>query len=235
VTYPTRSFDQDCYQLIPSRFPPIDVYERLELPELRTAALELEQRTNPRLAAMKHIETPPKSGDRAAHQFQNWNHAPFVYKNPEGSRFLGPAYGVAEMAVDLIAALLFALHRREEFLSRTDEEAMGQDMRVLCRRVTGSFTDLTALDPALAQAERWKIGQKLCDDGATGIIYRRPDLGEHRFIAVFDGTVLGRALQGAHYRFVWDGKTVKSIYDFSKGDTILRDDLLAASPGKNAA
>jgi hypothetical protein len=33
----------------------------------------------------------------------------------------------------------------------------------------------------------------------------------------------------------WDGKTVKSIYDFSKGDTILRDELLAASLGKNAA
>jgi hypothetical protein len=235
VTYPTRSFDQDCYQLIPSRFPPVDVYERLELPELRTAALELEQRTNPRLTAMKHIETPPKRGDRAAHQFQNWNHAPFVYKNPEGSHFLGPAYGVAEMVVDLTAALLFALHRREEFFSRTNEGAMGQDMRVLCRRVTGTFTDLTALDPALAQAERWKIGQKLCDDGATGIIHRRPGLGGHRFISVFDGTVLGRAVQGAHYRFVWDGKTVKSIYDFSKGDAILRDALLTASLGKNAA
>jgi len=38
-----------------------------------------------------------------------------------------------------------------------------------------------------------------------------------------------------HYRFVWDGKTVKSIYDFNKGDTILREQLLAASLGKNAA
>jgi ribosomal protein L17 len=34
---------------------------------------------------------------------------------------------------------------------------------------------------------------------------------------------------------VWDGKTVKSIYDSSKGDTIHRDNLLAASLGKNAA
>ena len=81
------------------------------------------------------------------------------------------------MAVDLTAALLFALHRREEFFSRTSEEAMGQDMRVLCRRVTGTFTDLTALDPGLSQAERWKIGQKLRDNGATGIIYRRPGFG----------------------------------------------------------
>jgi hypothetical protein len=233
--YQTRSFDQDCYQLIPSRFPPVDVYERLESPELRAAALELEQRTNPRLAAMKHVQAPAKPGDKGSNQFQNWNHAPFVYKNPEGTHFLGPTYGVAEMATDLTTALLFALRRREEFFSRTNEEAMGQDMRVLCRRVTGTFADLSALDPAQPQAERWKIGQKLCDDGATGIIYRRPGYGEARFLSVFDGRVLGRALQGDHYRFVWDGKAVKSIYDFTKGDTILRDDLLAASAGKNAA
>jgi hypothetical protein len=235
VTYPTSSFDQDCYQLIPSRFPPVDVYERLELPELRAVALELEKRTNPRLTAMEHVKTPPKSGEKAAHQFQNWNHAPFVYKNPEGSHFLGPTYGVAEMAADLTAALLFALHRREEFFGRTNEEPIGQDMRVLCRRVTGRFTDLTGLDPALAQTERWRIGQNVYDDGATGIVYHRPGFTDHRFVSVFDGTALGRALQSAHYRFVWDGKTVKSIYDFTKGDTIPRDHLLAAILGKNAA
>jgi len=235
VKYPTRAFDQDCYQLIPSRFPPVDVYERLGSPELRKAAFDLEQRTNPRLAAMNHVETQPKSGDKSPNQFQNWNHAPFVYKNPEGSYFLGPAYGVAEMAADLKAALLFALRRREEFFGRTSEEAMGQDMRVLSRRVTGTFTDLSALDPALTQAERWKIGQKVYDDGATGIIHRRLGFAEHRFLSVFDGSILGRALQGAHYRFVWDGKYVQSLYDFSKGETILRDELLAASLGKNAA
>jgi hypothetical protein len=235
VTYPTRSFDQDCYQLIPSRFPPVDVYERLESAELRATALELEKRTNPRLTALKHVAAAPTPGDKASNQYQNWNHAPFAYKNPEGTHFLGPAYGVAEVAVDLTAALLFALRRREEFLGRTNEAPIGQDMRVLCRRVTGKFTDLTALDPALPQADRWKIGHKLFDDGATGIIYRRAGFAEHRFLSVFDGSVLGRALQGAHYRFVWDGKTVKSIYDFTKGDTILRDDLLAATLGKDAA
>lgn len=236
MTYSTRSFDHECYQLIPSRFPPIDVYERLELPTLRAAALELEQKTNPRLVAMKHHEKATGlKGGPANHQFQNWNHAPFVYKNPEGTYFLGPAYGGAEMAADLTVALLFALQRREEFFSCTAEEPLGQDMRVLSRRVTAKFTDLSALDPAMSQAERWKIGQKLHDDGATGIIYRRADYGEARFVTVFDGKLLGRALQGDHYRFVWDGKAIKSIYDFTKGETVLRDELAAAILGKSAA
>ena len=144
MKYRARLFDQDCFQLIPSRFPPIDVYERLGLPELRTAAQELEQRTNPRLIALRHIEKPPDPSHKDAPQYQNWNHAPFVYKNPEGSHFLGPALGVAEMSTDLDAALMLALFRREEFFSRTNEEGMGQDMRVLSRRVTGTLIDLTA-------------------------------------------------------------------------------------------
>ena len=141
------------------------------------------------------------------------------------------------MAADLTAALLFALQRREEFFSRTNEEPLGQDMRVLCRRVTGTFTDLTALDPAITQAERWKIGQKLCEDGATGIICRRPGFGRYRFLSVFDGAVLGRALQGAHYTFEYGiNRSCKSIYDFSKGDTILSRSVCSRPVlSKNAA
>ena len=235
MKYRARLLDQDCFQLIPSRFPPIDVYERLGLPELRTAAQELEQRTNPRLLALRHIEKPPDPSHKDAHQYQNWNHAPFVYKNPEGSHFLGPALGVAEMSTDLDASLMLALFRREEFFSRTNEEGMGQDMRVLSRRVAGTLIDLTAVDPGLAQAERWKIGHEIFENGAAGIVYRRTGFGEHRFVSVFDGTILGRALQGAHYRFEWDGGIIRNIYDFGKGETISRDCLVAAGLNKDAA
>ena len=235
MTYAPISFDQRCCQLIPSHFPPIDLYERLESSELRAAAQELERRTNPRLVALQHIEKLPKSSDQASHQYQNWNHAPFVYKNPEGTHFLGPGYGVVEMATELNAALVFALRRREEFFSRTNEEAMGQDMRVLYRHVTATLIDLTALSTALAQEERWKIGQGLWEDDATGIIYCRPGHGEHQFVSVFDGRVLGPAVQGEHYRFVWDGGTITSVYDFTTGETIHHDDLLTVSLRKNVA
>ena len=235
MSYRPSLFDQDCFQLIPSRFPPIDVYERLGRVELRTAAQELERRTNPRLIELQHVEKSPDFGLKGPHQYQNWNHAPFVYKNPEGSEFLGPACGVAEMSTDLNASLLLALLRREEFFNRTNEETMGQDMRVLRRRVAGTLIDLSAVDPGLAKAERWKIGKEIYESGAAGIIYRRSSFGEHRFVSVFDGAIIGRALQDAHYRFEWDGKSIRNIYDFSKGDTITRDQLLTLSLKKDAA
>jgi len=233
--YSKRSFDQDCYQLIPSRFPTIEVYERLGDTELQAAAKALEARTNPRLAAINQLPGLPKQGDKAASQYQNWNHAPFTYKDPRGSFFLGPTYGCLELASDMDTALGLALLRREEFLGSTAEPAMGLDMRVFSRRITGSFHDLTKLDPNMPSAERRKIGHQLHETGSPGVLFRRPSFGERRFLAVFDGALLPRAIQGAHYRFVWDGERIKSIYDFSDGKEISRGALLAPDIGRDAA
>lgn len=233
--YSKRSFDQDCYQLIPSRFPIIEVYERLGDAELQAAAKALEARTNPRLAAINQLPSLPKQGDKAASQYQNWNHAPFAYKDPRGSFFLEPTHGCLELASDMDTALALALLRREEFLGSTDEPAMGLDMRVFSRRITGSFHDLTKLDPNIPSADRRKIGHQLHESGSPGVLFCRPGFGEHRFLAVFDGALLPRAIQGAHYRFVWDGQKIKSIYDFSDGNEILRGALLAPDIGRDAA
>lgn len=233
--YSKRSFDQDCYQLIPSRFPTIEVYERLGDAELQAAAKTLEARTNPRLAAINQLQFLPKQGDKAASQYQNWNHAPFAYKDPRGSFFLGPTHGCLELASDVDTALALALLRREEFLGSTNEPAMGLDMRVFSRRITGLFHDLTKLDPNMPSADRRKIGHQLHESGSPGVLFCRPGFGEHRFLAIFDSALLPRAIQGAHYRFVWDGKKIKSIYDFSDGKEILRGALLAPDIGRDAA
>jgi hypothetical protein len=233
--YSKRSFDLDCYQLIPSRFPTIEVYERLGDAELHAAAKALEARTNPRLAAINQLPSVPKQGDKAAGQYQNWNHAPFAYKDPRGSFFLEPTHGCLELASDMDTALALALLRREEFLGSTNEPAMGLDMRVFSRRITGSFHDLTKLDPNMPSADRRKIGHHLHESGSPGVLFCRPGFGEHRFLAVFDGALLPRAIQGAHYRFVWDGRKIKSIYDFSDGKEILRGALLPPDIGRDAA
>lgn len=235
MNYPSRSFDQDCYQLIPSRFPTIEVYERLGDAELQNAAKALETRTNPRLSALGKLPAKPKPGDKAANQYQNWNHAPFTYKDPRGTFLLGPTHGALEAATDAKNALGFALVRREEFLGATGQPAMGLDMRMFTRRIAGKFTDLTKLDPDTPRDERWKIGHALLEGGASGALFCRPGFGGHRFLSVFDGSLLGRAIQATHYRFVWDGRVVRSVYDFSSGAEILRGDLLGSELGRDAA
>ena len=59
-----------------------------------------------------------------------------------------------------------------------------------------------------------------------------PTSPRFRAVAVFDQAVLGRAIQSDHYRFVWDGETVRTIGNFSNEEVIDRDRLFAEFRGK---
>lgn len=218
----------------PVAVPPVDVYERLA-PALRAAAAEIEVLTNPRLAAKSRLTGGAASVDENSPRLQNWNHAPFAYTNPEGSYLLGPVHGVMEAAGDEDAALAIAIRRRETFLSRTSEPPLDLDMRVLSTRIAGEFADLTAMALDMAQAARWEIGRQLLDAGASGAVFRRAERPVAQFIAVFDAALLERSLQRTHYRFVWDGTVIKSVYDFGSGREIKREDLVPGSSGREAA
>ena len=104
MEYPVVSIDREWRRLIPSKFPTIDVYERLQSDALRAVAQQLEELTNPRLAAKARLTRGTAAIDTDSPQLQNWNHAPFAYPNPEGTYFLGPAYRVMEVAGDGRAA-----------------------------------------------------------------------------------------------------------------------------------
>jgi hypothetical protein len=235
VSYSVRRSEQTWFRLIPSRFPPVDVYERLGEPRLRTAAQQIEVRTNPRLASKARIAHEADADHGGTGRLQNWNHAPFAYKNPEGSYLLSPAYGVMEVVGDSRSALAFYLRRREVFLDRTDETAMALDMRMLHTPVRGNFADLAGMSPELAKEARWAIGRELYESGVSGAFFQRADYPSTLFLAIFDPSVLEPSQQGAHYRFVWDGTAIRSIYDFGTGKEIMREELLGDGPDKRAA
>ena len=140
-----------------------------------------------------------------------------------------------EVAGSEEAALAIAIRRREIFLGRTTELALDLDMRLLSTRIAGEFADLTGLALDAGQAARWDIGKRLLEAGTSGAVFRRAERADALFLAVFDAALLGRSVQGTHYRFVWDGKVIKSIYDFGNGQEIKRGYLLAGGSGLEAA
>jgi hypothetical protein len=222
--------DEKWHRLIPSRFPPVDVYARLGPPELAELAKQLEDKTNPRLHD-RNWQMENKKARENSPSLQNWNHAPFVYRNPEGSTLLNPGYAVLEMVRGVGPALAWALRRRELFLQRTDEPALNVDMRLLITPVTGRFVDLSDTPISANRDERWNLGQALVDRGARGALFRPLDHPSVLALAVFDRTALGRTVQAAHYRFVWDGSAVRTVYDFTDGSELARDDLMKSSTG----
>lgn len=236
MTYGTRRIDQEWHRLIPSRFPPVEVYERLGPPEIAADAKALEDKTNPRLQAKSWLLGKSAEYSESSPRLQNWNQAPFSYRNPEGSTFLNPAYGVFEAVSGVRPALARAIRRRELFLSRTQEPPTGLDMRLLVTRIQGELVDLTEQSWNDDRDRRWAAGREIYEAGANGILFRSPDAPQCLAVTVFDNGLLGRTIQSAHYRFVWDGEKIRKVYDFSgDGTELSRDELFVDVQAQAAA
>jgi hypothetical protein len=230
LEYPHISIDSEYRRLIPSKWPTIDIYEKFGSREMQAAAADLETLTNPRLAAKARITGGDLSADSRSPNLQNWNHAPFAYPMPEGTHLLPPPYSVLELAASERGALARAILRREEFLGRTDEPACGVDMRMITNRVVGKFVDLRGLPLDMTQIARWMLGRRLYEDGGQGALFRIADLPGYDFISIFNRDVLvERGVQGAHYRFRWDGRRIGRLYDFAADRDIDRDDIMSGS------
>lgn len=234
MDYPACPINEQYHLLIPSRFPPVPLYTRLGSAEIQKAAAALEERTNPRLREMARMARSGQSSGKPD-LTQNWNLAPFAYPNPEGTTYLGPSFRVLELAQGEREALAIAVLRREAFLSASNEPAVNIEMRTLVRPVRGRFVDLTGMKFETDQATRWRLGAELYEQDVQGVVFQRPDVAGARLIAIFDGAAVGRVLQGAHYRFVWDGKAVRTIGNLATSAIIDRDELFSELAGQAAA
>lgn len=207
------------YILIPSRFPPVPLYRRIAggYDEEIAAVAELH---NPRLKEKQRLLGQSSVNvDETSARFQNWNHAPFAYSNPEGSWFFGPLVRCLEMSQDKQTALAVSVPKRERFLKRTAEAPIGLDMRMLSRRVTGSFLNAQDIPPHLSLEERRKLGKGLLKQAEakelSGILFRSSERPSGTRVCVLNGNVLDRAVQGEHFRYSWDGERVSSLYAFN--------------------
>lgn len=219
------SIDLTWHRLIPSRFPPIRVYERIAANDSHDAITSLEILTSPRVRARKRL-IGIGAVDEASPQIQNWNHAPFTYQNPEGSTLFKPTIGVLELFDTLQTALAVSVQRRERFLRSTGMPKMGLDMRVLKTRVAGNFVDLrgTAL-PEERQA-RWILGDKFYEANIDGVLFDCPARSGSTCLSLLNGSLLNRTMQADHFRFIWNGEIISSLYSFSgEGKIISPEDL----------
>jgi len=222
---PIVTVEQDFYLLIPSRFPPIELYARIANDEGHAAGIaDIEAITNPRLREKARI-LGAADCETQDPTYQNWNHAPFTYPNPDGTRFFSAATPALELFDELQTALAVSVNKRERFLASTDQGAMGLDMRVLTRRVKGRFADCRAWGAGLERSDRWGRARQFLDVGVDGLLFRPDERPTATGIAVLSGIPLGRAMQGDHFRFAWDGERIRALYAFRDGSVVLPEAL----------
>ncbi len=216
--------DQTFYALIPSRFPTVDVFARVASGRSSQLA-EIESITNPRLRERDRITKGAQIVDANAPLLQNWNHAPFTYLNPEGTRFFDADRPALELAAEMQTALVISVRKRELFLSRTTEAPIGLEMRELSRQVKGRFANGLDWDPRLDLVERRRLGAQIAEAGFDGVLFRPAERPSGMCVSVLKADVLQRAVQRDHFKFVWDGSRVRVVYSFGSGAEYHPDEL----------
>ena len=134
------------WRIIPSRFPPIDLFERVsDDPAMWEALADLEQATNPRVRdEIGEIALVPPNR-RVAGAGASWIMAPFTHVNPKGSRFSNGSYGVYYAAHALDTALRETIYHFEKFASDARDPPRREDMRVLVGKISNTFDDVDSL------------------------------------------------------------------------------------------
>ena len=210
------------YRLVPSRFPPVGLFDRVARPEDLEAVFAAEALTNDRLRdeAGDLRLVPP--GERISGPGTTPIMAAFTHLNPEGSRFSDGSYGVYYAAKDMATALAESAFHRARFLARTLEPAGEIDMRSYLADVRGELVDLRGYGrkkPDLMSPDTYAaskpFGRSHREKGANGIVYDSVRREGGQCLAVFRPKLLTSCKQGPHICLVWDGKAIVGWYEKS--------------------
>jgi hypothetical protein len=213
------------WRIIASRYPPIQLFERLTNDQaVWDALIELEQRTNPRVRDEIGNIALVAPEDRVTGAGASYVMASFTHLNPKGSRFSDGSYGVYYAASTLETAIAETVFHFEEFARDSNDPPRNEDMRVLVGPIQNDFEDVSALtaaerdqilDPA-SYAAGQAYGRRLHEQGSLGVTYPSVRLTGSLCAGAFKPRAVGLPLQERHLQYFWDGNRVSRYFDYLK-------------------
>ena len=208
------------YRVVPSRYPPIQLFERIGDPSEWEAIAEIESLTNDRVRQeIGEISLVPVE-ERVSGPGASWVMASFTHLG-RPSRFSDGSFGVHYVAHEKRTAVAETIHHLGNFYGASAEPPLDLDMRVLVGRVDASFHDLRGAGRRFADAlhpddyaPAQSLGRALRAAGSNGVVYpsvRDPD-GE--CIGAFRPRAVAIPIQGPHLRYHWNGARIDRWFDY---------------------
>lgn len=207
------------FRLVPSRFPPISLFERVADPADLEVVYAIEALTNPRLRQeVGDISLVPPE-ERMSGAGSSPIMAAFTHLNPAGSRFTNGSYGVYYAARTLLTAVREVGYHQARFLGATNEPAISIDMRCYKAVVRQPMHDLRGMadtlraiydpdDYTAAQA----FGAKLRAVPSWGVAYDSVRDAGGECVGIFRPLALAPTVQGQHVTLQWNGEQIESWY-----------------------
>ena len=210
------------YRLIPSRFPPVSVFDRVADPVDLEAVFYVVNLTNPRLRQEVGDISLVPAEERVSGPGATPIMATYTHLDPEGSRFSDGSFGVYYAARSLDTAIAETRHSRARFLARTHEGPMEIDMRTYMTDVCAELHDIrshgnpgdhTDIYHPDSYAAGQMLGRELKAINAWGIAYDSVRHCSGECVAVFRPRALSNCRQGPHFCYVWDGSQFTTVYE----------------------
>ncbi|WP_445766751.1 RES family NAD+ phosphorylase [Rheinheimera sp.] len=201
-------------RIIPSRFPPVALFERILDPSEFEAAYFIESLTNERLRDQVGDISLVPAKERVTGPGSTPIMAAFTHiGNP--SRFTDGSYGVYYCANDSATAIAETAFHRAKFLSATNEP----DTRIFMREYVGQIV-LPMLDVTGAQyidihnPDDYQLSQSFArkhkDEDVPGLLYNSVRNKGGLCVAAFKANAMASVTQAAHYEYVYSA-TLRSI------------------------
>ncbi|MGC8122004.1 RES family NAD+ phosphorylase [Marinobacter sp. VGCF2001] len=199
------------HRIIPSHYPPIDLFERIyDTPEELAIAFEIEAMTNDRLLdeAGDLQLIPPDDrlfGPGSSPVMAAFTHLGF------GSRFTNGDFGVYYAADSLETAIAETIYHKEREMAAAGEESIELTMRCYVGEIARAMQDIREEAFAdLHNPDDYSASQAYAAssraNGSDGLLYNSVRRPGHECIAAFRPVALHAPVQGEHLKYFWDGK-----------------------------
>jgi hypothetical protein len=170
---------QPTHRLIPSRFPPIGLFDTVATAADLVAVMELAGWTNDRLVA-ERIARLPQAEWVYGRPNASVVMAAFLHIGPAGARFNGVDLGAWYASAALVtAAVEVAHHMRREAVAR-GVAGVRRVFRQYSARAIGAYLDIRGAQGELAEvyapdgyAASQRLGEQIRASGQAGILYDR--------------------------------------------------------------
>jgi hypothetical protein len=200
----------EAWRLVPSRFPPEGVFDRIAAPGDLEALYAVESMTNARLRdELGQLALVPRER-RVSGPGTQPIMAAFTHLNPDGSRFSDGSYGVFYAARALATAIAETRHHRARFMAATREPAMEIPMRCYRTAIRARLHDLRRGWPAMLQPDDYRAPRALARElraaGSDGVVYPSVRHAGGECVGVFHPDRVAPCVQARHLVYRWDGE-----------------------------
>lgn len=206
------------YRLVPSRFPPVSLFDDVATADELDAVYAVQALTNPRLRQeLGEIDVVPRD-ERVLGPGSTPVMAAFTYLNRNGSRFSDGSWGVYYAAESMETAVAEVSHHCGRFLGATRQPAIEVDYRAYVADIVMPMHDIRAsgweqVHQADSYAASVALARELRAAGSWGLLYRSVRREGGECVAVLrPRAVQLPVVQGAHVSLVWDGERIAGWY-----------------------